>query len=663
MDDAPIPTSRQLPRDDVPIRTSASPATAAMNDDNNDDAPLSAAAKRIAARREAKAKGVAASSDDIPIKAPSSAFGAVDDEPLAGSGSNSEQGSFGKRPPLKSRPAKAARQPLTDDNNDDINDAAAAIPAKRPTLKTRAKKPATTPPMNPDDIPIGGNKANANANNIDGGDEPEIIVPKAAYDLDAALASANPFGNTKSKMMRSGSGGVDDQPLRRIPPPVSIVQPPPVLDQPPASPPLPTKANDTTRGISSAAAAAAMDHSISGTAPSGVGKNTKGDALAFGDDDDILNTESTTAPAKRKPPALGTRKPAATSGLAAAKAKAAAAKRAATATTDDDTLISEGKRTSTVSGDERPLGRGATATTMDNTTNEGQLNNTGEDVAIPRGAYNIDFEAANPFGNTKGKSRMMNDDAPITARPALVQPPTAAGDGEDDAAPSNNKPAPKRPVLRSRPTTAKKAAAAATAVASNDDKPIGGQGEGAPSSAEGGDQPVPVGVYNVDFDMDDPFGAKRGGKIPGAMPGVRASMPTSASAPAAAASVDDGAPPSTIEEKFDGPLEARLVHDSWKARQQAYTELKMIIDGAPEKAIVLREYAPLFPSLCKENQPACIEPALSCVLTTIAAAGQHLDSSLPSELINGLVQALKGRGKNKAMEIIGLLFHFGHSTV
>jgi hypothetical protein len=70
---------------------------------------------------------------------------------------------------------------------------------------------------------------------------------------------------------------------------------------------------------------------------------------------------------------------------------------------------------------------------------------------------------------------------------------------------------------------------------------------------------------------------------PAASVSAAAAAPKSSAAAATAARLaefsGDEQAGGAAEEKFEGPLEDRLVHTNWKAREQAYKELKALLAG------------------------------------------------------------------------------------
>ena len=514
-------------------------------------------------------------------------------------------------PPAPKAESKAHAESLKGKENAKA-EAAAAAPAKR--------GPATAK----------GTQARPLAGEGEGGEE-ERIPPKVTYNLEALEnADVDPFGSKKPKLAFG-----DDAPLRSVAGAKNAAS------------------DGDERPVGGAKAK--MDEADSESAPVSRPKAKKADA---GDAADapagpfyaaILALSHVLFAAAEKPWLKGK----------AAAAKKAAPKRPAAAKREESK--------------EEPKSE----------ANEGGGGE--DDIPVPKKGYNLNFDdmdALDPFG-TKKKPPAFSDDIPLSSKApkmALEDQPVGGGgakakaesaaDSGASADGAQEKDAEKAPAKRpaaKRPAPKRPIRAAAKTEHKDESEEIKQEPKAEAKEGGGGDDdiPVPKKGYNINFDDLDgvnPFGG--GGAPPKpkmAMDDAPLKAKPTAAKPAAGPPEDASA--GGPEEKFDGPLEKRLVHSAWKARDQAYKELKAQLLADDDVPSLIDQYAGLLTAIAGEKSPAIAESSLDLVKTFLdkgyGPGKRKLDAGLADELMPLLVNGFKGKGKGKAVDGVMVMIELG----
>jgi hypothetical protein len=245
-------------------------------------------------------------------------------------------------------------------------------------------------------------------------------------------------------------------------------------------------------------------------------------------------------------------------------------------------------------------------------------------VASPALARSPSGLASDPFG-VVSKSRF-DPDAPIAKTSAASSmmsefPPDAAEDAAPAAKPAAKKPPARKPPPAKKPEPSTIAASAAAAAASSN----GDDADAAPPASSRGlsnSPPLKPKAAPAMTNADEfPDGAGENGAAGGA------------------------------DEVFSGPLETRLVHKNWKARVQAFDEMKGILeavdadDDEARKAAADR-FAPFLKKIVNDPSVPALESGLQAVAAWVDKASfDHGAPEAAEEIMAALLK--KGFGSSR----------------
>jgi len=304
------------------------------------------------------------------------------------------------------------------------------------------------------------------------------------------------------------------------------------------------------------------------------------------------------------------------------------------------------------------------------------------------------LESSDPFG-TSAKSQAFNEDAPLVRTSAasameeqwkrkLDMERDGANDKESSSAtrtPPKQKPTTRKPLIKKPPKPAAEskpaddsndvAASASTSSASSSSSSASAY----PAVADAGADDIPPPSRSLphsppiksgsssssssSFSMVDAF-------PPGAFPSGSSSSSSGGLGAGDGSGIVGG---SAVEETFSGPLESRLVHKNWKARVQAYEEMKSELekidmeDDSEEAEAKRKEtvdkFAPFLKKMCTDVSVPALEAALQAVAVWVDKASYDqgapaaADDIMPALLKKGF----SGRpGTKAAADNVSLLF-------
>ena len=247
----------------------------------------------------------------------------------------------------------------------------------------------------------------------------------------------------------------------------------------------------------------------------------------------------------------------------------------------------------------------------------------------------------NPFG-TKSKA-VFDPDAPIAKTSAANQfmseyPPGMENGTEEEQPVAAPKPKPVRKPLAKKPAAATPAAAASASASSIPD-------DVAASAAE---------------DVPPPSSHKLSDSPP-----LKAT-PTSSSSLSASPMLDEFPPGEDgggADEVFTGPLEARMVHKNWKARQQAYEEMKTVLimlseDDDESRKREVNRFEPFLKKMVNDVSVPALEAGLQAAAAWVDKASYDMGAAAHAdELMSAcLKKGYSGRpGTKQAADSIALL--------